>query len=263
MDAVVGSRRALPFLPLVFLASLERAAGVQHPAEETLLPLNQLAVQSSRLELPREVLRFVGQLARARELTLAAKLLHLIGEGPLTVGDSAELLLDRAIARHREQAGALPSESPLLFGELIHSLDCLGESRARRGSGHVTPSLQQLVGGRVECVDGRACLFCAFPDVRVGVRDRVARPLHLFLGAAECGADARGDESILARGFAHLLDQPLHTLLDRALFRPQSAGRRVTRLQRLLDGKLTLGQAAGFRQRFIKSARNLLAPLPL
>src|SRR5262249_39074887 len=158
-------------------ATLQRAAGVQHSSEEALLTLDKLTVQSPSLQLSGQVLGFIGHLTRTGKLTLAAQLLHLVSQGTLSSGESSELFLYRSGPGHRQPPGALPTESSLLLCQLIHSLDGLGEARPGGGARDVATSLQQLIRGRVECVDRSTCLFCAFPEVRVGIRDRVACPL--------------------------------------------------------------------------------------
>jgi hypothetical protein len=52
MNAVTGSSGALPLLLLVLLASLQGSSGVEHAAEESLLPFDCLTFQSPTFQSP-------------------------------------------------------------------------------------------------------------------------------------------------------------------------------------------------------------------
>src|SRR5689334_21319227 len=80
MNAVVGGGHALPLFLRILLAALQRATGVEHPAEESLLALDDLAVDRAGFQLLRQILGLVGHLARAGHVTTALEALELFGQ---------------------------------------------------------------------------------------------------------------------------------------------------------------------------------------
>ena len=122
MNAVIGGGGALPFLVEVLLPALQSPACIEHPPEESLLPLYDRAVQAARLQPLSQVFGLVRQLPGAGKLPLPSQPFQLLGQSPLPGGKTLQLLLHRGAACHREKAGALAPQATLLLGQLRHSL---------------------------------------------------------------------------------------------------------------------------------------------
>src|SRR4051812_41716168 len=104
MHAVVLGRGALPLFLLVLLLPLQRAPCVEHAAEEALLALDHIPVESLGLEAPGKVLGLVGHLARTRHRPAAAHLFELLAQRTLLRAELPETLLHALRAGHRQQS---------------------------------------------------------------------------------------------------------------------------------------------------------------
>ena len=165
MDAVVGGRRALALLLLVFFASLQGAAGVEHAAEQPLLPLDHLPVEPAALEPLGQILGLVGHLAGPRKVAAALQLLQLLGQRPLAGAELAELLPDRPCpAIGSRPAPCWPSPPCCLASSAIRS-SASASPDPDSAPWHVSAGAEQLVGRRVERVHRAARLLGAFPRV--------------------------------------------------------------------------------------------------
>src|SRR5258706_14327891 len=88
VDAIgAGCGAAGALLLLVGLIAREGATGVEQLAIQPLLPLDGSGVQPARLELPRELARFLGQGTGGTGVAPRLQALELFGEGPLAPGE--------------------------------------------------------------------------------------------------------------------------------------------------------------------------------
>src|SRR3954467_3638967 len=83
VDAVVCCRSALPLLLLIFFPALQRAAGIEHAAEQSLLAVDHLPVESSGFQTPRQILGLFRHLPRSWDVAFSPNSLQLLSQGAL------------------------------------------------------------------------------------------------------------------------------------------------------------------------------------
>src|SRR5437870_9658858 len=133
VHAVAGRGATHALLFFVGLFALEGAARVQQPAVQPLLALNRLFIEASRLELARQLARFLRERRGRGTRPLRLETLELLGEGTLAGGEGAQLREHRLPARtdQRQQALRLAVHALLIARQPRQLLHRLGEAAPR------------------------------------------------------------------------------------------------------------------------------------
>src|SRR5689334_21259360 len=114
VNAVARRRLAHPLLVLVRLVVRERAAGVEQPVVQALLPLDRALIEAPRLELTGELSRLLCQRARSGAQPLRLHPLELLRQGALPRRQGTQLLQHRLARAHERQQTLRLAVEPLL-----------------------------------------------------------------------------------------------------------------------------------------------------
>src|SRR5437016_4557572 len=259
--AVVGGGATGALLALVGLAPRQGPAGVEQPAVQALLTLDRLLVETARVELARQLARFLRERARRGAPALRLQPFELLRECALSRRDRAQLLEHRLTAgAHHGQQPARLAVQPLLVarhpGEL---LDRFGEPAPRLRARDLAAAPREGQRRGVERIHGLFRQRRGLTGVWIPLLQLLARRRHLALRKAERALELRRDERMLPR---RLADLPLHRrrpLLDRRLARPRR-GSALPAAQRFGHLLLAVRQRRRLRQRAVERAERFLAP---
>src|SRR5256885_8586007 len=109
VDAVARRRPALTLLVLVRLVVRKRAARVEQPVVQALLPLDRPLVEPPGLELAGELSRLLRERTGRGADALRLHPLELLGAGALPRRQGAQLLQHRLAGAHQRQQALRPS----------------------------------------------------------------------------------------------------------------------------------------------------------
>src|SRR5207237_879628 len=144
VDAVSCRRPAHALIVLVRLLVRERAAGIEQPVVQALLPLDRPLVQAAGFELAGELPGLLRERAGGGADALRLHPLELLGERALPRRQSAQLLQDR-LARpypdHGQQTLGLAVEPLLVAGQAREPLDRCGEPATPIRPASLSPGL--------------------------------------------------------------------------------------------------------------------------
>ena len=139
MDTVSRGCGALPLLLLVLLAALESSSRIEHPPEQALLSLDRLTLQPSCIQPPGKLGSLIGHVARSGDVSLSPQFLQFLSERALLGRQPLKLFPDCAAPSHRQHAGSLLPEAPLLLSEFRELLQGFRQSRPRLRAGDISP----------------------------------------------------------------------------------------------------------------------------
>src|SRR5690349_14308243 len=116
MNAIARRRAADTLLVLVRLVVREHAPGIEQPVVQSLLALDRRAVESSGLELARQLLRLLRERPGSRARSARLDALELLGQCALACGEGPELLRHGVSARahHRQESPGLSVQALLV-----------------------------------------------------------------------------------------------------------------------------------------------------
>src|SRR6478672_118833 len=248
-------------LALVALFTLERPAGVEHPAQQLLLSFLRRLVHPAALERLGEPPRLGGERVGATGAVGVTELLERTRHLSLLSRERSGLRAPRpARARHLEEVRRLAIERALLLRQLLHLLQHVGEAGGGLRGVHALAVADERGGGAgqrvgrvAECIlrtSLRRCLRAR----RLAGRSRTLPPCLGDRGARAAGEERRGAACLL-----EALARLLHSLLQRALLRPQRARAR-SRLALFLERALPLRELHHLLDRAIDLAGELRLP---
>jgi hypothetical protein len=128
MDAVVCGRGALSLLFLILLPALESSSGIEHPAEQPLLPFDGATLQPPPFQSAGKLGSLLGHVPRSGNASRTPQFLQLLSKSTLLGRQPLELFADCAAPGHRQQAGTLLAQATLLPSELREPLQGLRQS---------------------------------------------------------------------------------------------------------------------------------------
>src|SRR5438309_1158703 len=261
VHAVVGGGATGALLALVGLAPRQGPAGVEQPAVQALLTLDRLLVETARVELARQLARFLRERARRGAPALRLQPFELLRECALARRDRAQLLEHRLPARahHGQEPARLPVQPLLVARHPGELLDRFGEPAPRLRARDLAAAPREGERRGVEGIDRLFRQRRGLTGVGVPLLELLARRRHLALGKPERPLELRRDERMFPR---RLADLPLHgrrPLLHRRLARPRD-GAALAAAQRFGHLLLAVGQRRRLGQRAVERAERLLTP---
>src|SRR5690348_9511897 len=133
MNAIPRRRAADPLFVLVRLVVRARAPRVEQPVIQSLLTLDRRAVESSGLELARQLLRLLRERPGSRARSARLDALELLGQRALARGQGPELLRHGVSARahHRQESAGLGVQALLVARQARELFDRLRKAAAR------------------------------------------------------------------------------------------------------------------------------------
>src|SRR5205085_4906228 len=146
-------RLGLTLVAVLALVLLERAAGIEEPAEELLLARERRSVDAATLERVGQLACLLCQLCGAIAARAVPHLIQLLRHAALLAGERARrrLHLGRHLAAgHRHQPLRLRVDRALLLRHLLQLLQHLRESRRGRRAVHALAVTRQRRRGAVE-----------------------------------------------------------------------------------------------------------------
>src|SRR6267378_4395115 len=261
VHGVVGAGATGALLALVGLAPRQGPAGVEQPAVQAFLTLDRLLVETARVELARQLARFLRERARRGAPALRLQPFELLRECALARRDRAQLLEHRLPARahHGQEPARLPVQPLLVARHPGELLDGFGEPAPRLRARDLAAAPREGERRGVEGIDRLFRQRRGLTGVGVPLLELLARRRHLALRKPKRPLELRRDERMFPR---RLADLPLHgrrPLLHRRLARPRD-GAALAAAQRFGHLLLAVGQRRRLGQRAVERAERLLTP---
>src|SRR5882762_2888729 len=227
MDTVTDRGAAGTVLLLIRLVTGEAAARVEQLAVEALLSRDSSGVEPSRLELPRELARFLCQRARGAGIASGLQAFQLLGELPLAVGELPQPLHHRVAAHphHRQQSLGVAVHALLLLRHAGELLDRLLEAGSRLRPGNALGGPHECVRRRVERIERRLREWRGGGRIGIALLELFARLLHLVLRVPQRGLELRRDQRVPSGGGADLLLDRVRPFFDGGLARARRRAR--------------------------------------